>query len=176
MCGIFSILNNCLNESDIIRCFQEGIQRGPEESSIKWVNEFNIALGFHRLAINGLTDAAMQPMQIDNCILICNGEIYNSADLHHKTDIVNGSGSDCEIIIHLYLKYGIEQTLRMLDGVYSFILLDTSKWELFVARDLFGVRPLFCLYDAGDTQGFASEIKMLVGLKTETAENIQRKY
>jgi len=170
MCGIFSILNNCLNDSDIIRCFQEGIQRGPEESSIKWVNEFNIALGFHRLAINGLTDAAMQPMQIDNCILICNGEIYNSADLHYKTDIVNKSGSDCEIIIHLYLKYGIEQTLRMLDGVYSFILLDTSKWELFVARDLFGVRPLFCLYDAGDTQGFASEIKMLVGLKTETAE------
>ena len=76
----------------------------------------------------------------------------------------NGSGSDCEIIIHLYLKYGIEQTLRMLDGVYSFVLLDIDKEELFVARDLFGVRPLFCLYDTGYTLGFASEIKTLVGI------------
>jgi asparagine synthase (glutamine-hydrolysing) len=112
----------------------------------------------------------MQPMQIDQCVLICNGEIYNSADLHKKMGVRNGSGSDCEIIIHLYLKYGIEQTLRMLDGVYSFVLLDIDKEELFVARDLFGVRPLFCLYDTGYTLGFASEIKTLVGLKTTTAE------
>ena len=63
MCGIFSILNNCLKEDEIIRCFQEGVQRGPEESSIEGIQEFKITLGFHRLAINGLTDAAMQPMQ-----------------------------------------------------------------------------------------------------------------
>ena len=170
MCGIFSILNNCLKEADIVRCFQQGSQRGPEESSIKWFHELKAVLGFHRLAINGLTTTAMQPMQIDQCVLICNGEIYNSADLHKKMAVENGSGSDCEIIIHLYLKYGIEQTLRMLDGVYSFVLLDTDKEELFVARDLFGVRPLFCLYDNGHTQGFASEIKTLVGLKTTTAE------
>lgn len=170
MCGIFSILNNCLKETDIIQCFQQGIQRGPEESSIKWLPELKLVVGFHRLAINGLTASAMQPMQIDQCILICNGEIYNSADLHKKAGVENKTGSDCEIIIHLYLKYGIEQALRMLDGVYSFVLLDTTKEELFVARDLFGVRPLFCLYDAGHTQGFASEMKTLVGLKTETAE------
>ena len=170
MCGIFSILNNCLKETDIIQCFQQGIQRGPEESSIKWLPELKLVVGFHRLAINGLTASAMQPMQIDKCILICNGEIYNSADLHKKAGVENKTGSDCEIIIHLYLKYGIEQALRMLDGVYSFVLLDTTKEELFVARDLFGVRPLFCLYDAGYTQGFASEMKTLVGLKTETSE------
>ena len=144
MCGIFSILNNCLKETDIIQCFQQGIQRGPEESSIKWLPELKLVVGFHRLAINGLTASAMQPMQIDQC-MICNGEIYNSADLHKKAGVENKTGSDCEIIIHLYLKYGIEQALRMLDGVYSFVLLDTTKEELFVARDLFGVRPLFCL-------------------------------
>ena len=170
MCGIFSLLNNSSKESDIIRCFQEGIQRGPEESSIKWFHELKAVFGFHRLAINGLTETAMQPMQIDHCLLICNGEIYNSADLHEKAGVENKTGSDCEIIIHLYLKYGFEQALRMLDGVYSFVLLDISKEELFVARDLFGVRPLFCLYDGGYTQGFASEMKTLVGLKTETAE------
>ena len=51
--------------------------------------------------------------------------------------------SDCEVIIHLYLKYGIEQTLNMLDGVFAFVLLDENKNEVYVARDLFGVRPLF---------------------------------
>ena len=60
------------------------------------------------------------------------------------------TGSDCEVIIHLYIKYGIEQTLIMLDGVFSFILYDNRISEdlnnrLYVARDPYGVRPLYYL-------------------------------
>ena len=53
------------------------------------------------------------------------------------------TGSDCEVIIHLYLTYGIEQTLRMLDGVYGFILYDFREGhqQAFMARDQIGVRP-----------------------------------
>lgn len=170
MCGIFSLINNSSEEEDVIQCFQRGIGRGPEESSIKWYHDLKAVFGFHRLAINGLTEAAMQPMIIEQCLLICNGEIYNSLSLHQESEIINKTGSDCEIIIHLYLKYGIEQTLRMLDGVYAFVLFDIAKEELFVARDMFGVRPLFCLYSNGHIHGIASEIKTLVGLKNETSE------
>ena len=82
------------------------------------------------------------------------------------------TGSDCEVIIHLYLKYGIEQTLQMLDGVYAFILYDNRinddlQNKVYVARDPLGVRPLYYLkkpYQIEENKqfGFASELKCLV--------------
>jgi asparagine synthase (glutamine-hydrolysing) len=83
-----------------------------------------MVLGFHILAINGVNMESNQPLVIENIVLICNGEIYNYKQLYQYMNLDPYTGSDCEIIIHLYLKYGIEQTLTMLDGVYSFILLD----------------------------------------------------
>jgi asparagine synthase (glutamine-hydrolysing) len=83
-------------------------------------------------------------------------------------NITPTTNSDCEVIIHLYIKYGFEQTLQMLDGVFSFILYDLSlhkKYsELFVARDPYGVRPLYEL--KSDLQnniiyGYASDLKVL---------------
>jgi asparagine synthase (glutamine-hydrolysing) len=82
------------------------------------------------------------------------------------------TGSDCEVIIHLYIKYGIQQTLTMLDGVFSFILYDNRIHEdlnnkIYIARDPFGVRPLYYLKNTGDCYdrfnlyGFASELKCL---------------
>ena len=156
MCGIFAILNKQHDEKTLISHFIKGTSRGPENSSIEFLS--NITLGFHRLAINGLNKSANQPLHIGECILICNGEIYNYKELHKLIDVPNSSGSDCEIIIHLYQKYGIEQTLQLLDGVYAFLLLDKNK--VFVARDLFGVRPLFKMKSESGL-GFASEIKML---------------
>ena len=135
MCGIFSILNNQFKEEDIIANFEHGKARGPEESSIKWYKDLHIVLGFHRLAINGLNNSAMQPLKKNNCILICNGEIYNSKELHKLIGVANESGSDCEIITDLYLKYGITQTLRVLDGVYAFVLVDITKEKIFIARE-----------------------------------------
>ena len=105
----------------------------------------NLSLfGFHRLAINGYKDSASnQPFDINNIILICNGEIYNWKELYQIIDVEPNTKSDCEIIIHLYLKFGIEQTLNMLDGVFAFILLDKSNDAIYIARDPYGVRPLF---------------------------------
>jgi asparagine synthase (glutamine-hydrolysing) len=68
--------------------------------------------------------------------------------------------SDCEVIIHLYIKYGIDQTLRMLDGVFAFILYTSDV--IYVARDPYGVRPLYHFYNSKtNIFGFASELKML---------------
>ena len=142
MCGIFSLLNANTIAPDIIQNFQKGKPRGPEVSIIRiFLN--SIIFGFHRLAINGLTKMSDQPLNISNCVLICNGEIYNYKYLYSLINVKEFSKSDCEIIIHLYKKYGIHQTLQMLDGVFAFVLLDLETKEVFIARDTFGVRPLF---------------------------------
>ena len=70
------------------------------------------------------------------------------------------SNSDCEPILHLYLKFGIQKTVDMLDGVFAFALLDNSNDTIFVARDPYGVRPLYYFYD-GENFVVSSEINGL---------------
>ena len=171
-------------------------------------------MGFHRLAINGLNSKSNQPLILDDITLVCNGEIYNYKELYEMMGVVPTTDSDCEVIVHLYKHYGIDHTLQMLDGVFSFILCDydvnSDYAKTYIARDPYGVRPLYMLYhdndlsekmsklkenlmnsmmneDAFDASnntinieigtdiynrnnkllGFASEIKMLHGFKTE---------
>lgn len=162
MCGIFSILNNTEFSDEIINeQFEKGKNRGPEYSKLVSFN--NLKLGFHRLAINGLNDKSNQPFFINDVILICNGEIYNYKYLYELMEIKPETDSDCEVIIHLYLRYGIEQTLTMLDGVFAFVLYDTKKNLIYVARDPYGVRPLYQLSNLTNycLLGFSSELKCL---------------
>ena len=146
MCGIFSLLNNegCYTPEEIKKSFMKGQKRGPEFSELKEIDN-NLLFGFHRLAINGLNDYSNQPMTIDGITLICNGEIYNYQKLFSYINITPSTKSDCEIIIHLYKHYGIEYTLQLLDGVFAFILYDKQKELLYVARDPYGVRPLYMM-------------------------------
>jgi asparagine synthase (glutamine-hydrolysing) len=150
MCGIFALFNNDndFNEKFIHDQFMKGKNRGPEFSVLKNVM-IRSQFGFHRLAINGLNTNSNQPLQDGDIILICNGEIYNYKELYELMDIKPNTDSDCEVILHLYKKYGIEQTLQLLDGVFSFVLIDyrlnNSKSKLYIARDPYGVRPLYIL-------------------------------
>jgi asparagine synthase (glutamine-hydrolysing) len=174
MCGIFSLLNNNnLPDKLVIQSFQKGKNRGPEFSLLKKINIL-CDFGFHRLAINGLNEGSNQPITIDDVTLICNGEIYNYKELYQFINVEKKTESDCEIIIHLYLLYGIEYTLQLLDGVFSFILCDArindtfDDTKLYVCRDPYGVRPLYHLKplteNTIDIHGFASEVKMLIDL------------
>ena len=169
MCGIFSILNYNNDTENISpksykklqHSFNKGQLRGPEFSIL---NKYeNIYLGFHRLAINGLNSKSNQPFDIDNIILICNGEIYNYKNLATENNIKLTTDSDCEIIVHMYKLYGIEYTLNILDGVFSFILYDKITNQIIVARDPYGVRPLYYFHE-NKTIGFASELKVLYNL------------
>lgn len=179
MCGIFGILNNDNKKELITNSFLKGKGRGPETSSLNFYEtsrkENEIVLGFHRLAINGyLNENSEQPFDKRDCVLICNGEIYNWKELlklqKNHEDIPYGS-SDCEIILHLYKNYGIEYTYQVLDGVFAFILFDKIKQEVYVARDMYGVRPLFMGMESknlGEFQYFfGSEIKMIYDLKKD---------
>jgi asparagine synthase (glutamine-hydrolysing) len=165
MCGILSVVGDTslFNETT----FKKGAKRGPEHSVVKIIEE-DILFGFHRLAINGLNEKSNQPLTIDNVVLICNGEIYNYKRLYSIMNCVPETDSDCEVIIHMYKKYGIKQTLLMLDGVFAFVLYDKSNQQVYVARDPYGVRPLYMVsimsHDSNKFQYsyvFSSEIKMI---------------
>ena len=149
MCGILAILNNnnnTIHYDNINIAMEAGRNRGPEKSTLELYN--NIIFGFHRLAINGMNSESGQPMKIDEITLICNGEIFNYKELFEMIGETPKTNSDCEIIIHLYKKYGIEHTLRMLDGEFAFAILDSRNKEQMVfhyARDPYGVRPLYIL-------------------------------
>ena len=165
MCGIFTIVNsddNINNDCDTIEtAFYNGQPRGPEFSTLN--NYDNVCIGFHRLAINGLNDKSNQPFEIDNTVMVCNGEIYNFKQLALENSIKLTTDSDCEIILHLYLMYGIEYTLTLLDGVFAIIIYDKNNNKLIAARDPYGVRPLY-YYIENRTISFASELKVLYSL------------
>ena len=168
MCGIFSLLNsNNLSIDFINDAFLKGESRGPEFSKLD-DSFLKMVIGFHRLAINGLNEKSNQPFNLHDIILICNGEIYNYKKLYESMNITPTTDSDCEVIIHLYLKYGIEQTLIMLDGVFSFVLYDNRILNgldntVYIARDPYGVRPLYRLISTDSNMvGVASEMKCLI--------------
>ena len=199
MCGIFGLLNNknSFNNDIIKTAFDKGTPRGPESSTIKSYSD-NITLGFKRLAINGLDNLSGQPMTIGGVTIICNGEIYNFKELYKMMKIEPNSGSDCEVIIHMYKKFGFEYTLTMLDGVFAILLYDnetsnnSDNSKLYVARDPFGVRPLYVLesnfIDSNNSKiyqknvineeiiGFASEIKSLSTFLDDSGNLLLKKF
>lgn len=153
MCGIFAALTN----GDFHNFFQKLQHRGPDRSKI--YQDDQCFMGFHRLCIHDTTHHGDQPLELDNIKLICNGEIYNYEELIKENNFKMTSHSDCEVILHMYKKYGLRETLDQLDGVYAFVLKDGDKF--YVARDSYGVRPLF--YGTGEAgiMYFASEMKAL---------------
>ena len=160
MCGIFGIINpdNSIIYDTLNKYFIKGSKRGPEFSILK--SYYNVTLGFHRLAINGLNKESNQPFEIDNIYLICNGEIYNYKELAYENNIKLTTDSDCEIILHLYKKFGIEYTLNVLDGVFAFILYDLNNHCIYIARDPYGVRPLY-YFSENNVLGFSSTLKCI---------------
>jgi len=144
MCGIFAYLGNKYNNSELIESSNKISHRGPDNSIHKTINN-NLFFSFHRLSINGLNSQSNQPFEIDGIHLICNGEIFNFKDLIVKYGFENDykSESDCEIIVHLYKKFGIDKTCKELDGEFAFILYDENKDILYISRDHIGVRSLY---------------------------------
>ena len=228
MCGIFFLTQiakeyNRGSVDKIKAAFQSGAGRGPDNYVFtenfyanpkyhhpvgsNYDHQHYFHLGFHRLSINGLDEGSNQPLIVDGVALICNGEIYNYKELYEEHGITPQTHSDCEVIIHLYLKYGIEQTLQLIHGVFAFVLIDdrnlisntlssldkeidkhaaniisyaqtTSNADnyvdmdvedgpmlydrkVIVARDSYGIRPMFFVDHGDRTFGVASLLKQL---------------
>jgi asparagine synthase (glutamine-hydrolysing) len=162
MCGIFAYIGDKYVDSELIESTNNIVHRGPDNSIHKRINN-NIFFSFHRLAINGLNAESNQPFEINGIHLICNGEIFNYKELINKYNLENDykSSSDCEIIVHLYKRCGIEKTCKELDGEFAFILYDEPNELLFIARDHIGVRSLYWSNKDDNDYCICSEIKGL---------------
>lgn len=163
MCSIMGYCGVC----DDLEAFQKGfaktISRGPDDSRI--VDTGNGLLGFHRLAIMGLTASGMQPFSLGGSYVVCNGEIFGFERLRESLSdrYTFQSDSDCEVLLPLYETYGTEM-FRMLDAEFACIIYDGKTQEYIAARDPIGIRPLYYGYDKKGTIVFASEAKNLIGL------------
>ena len=153
MCGIFAYLSKqkISDESkiDITKIAMLSKIRGPDNTVTRIVDEYKY-LVFHRLCINDLSEAGNQPLNHPDDVgltLICNGEIYNYNELIQQNNFSLSSSSDCEVILHMYKKYGIEHTVKNLDGVFAFVLIDNHTNKIFMARDPLGVRAMYMGFD-----------------------------
>ena len=167
MCGIGGIISG--GEADtkkVLHNFQKVlVHRGPDSKGyfIDSKNSLEIGFAHTRLSIIDLSPSANQPIsnEDESIYLICNGEIYNYKELR-KNLIKNHrfkSESDSEVIVHLYEEKG-ESLLEDLRGMFAFAIWDKKKNKLFLARDRFGIKPLYYSYENGNFV-FASEIKAL---------------
>ncbi len=163
MCSIMGYCDKAAAIEEFKKGFLKTVSRGPDDSRI--VDTGSGILGFHRLAIMGLTPEGMQPFRLGDSYAVCNGEIYGyekiKAELAKKYEFK--SGSDCEILLPMYREYGTDM-FAMLDAEFALIIYDGEAKEFIAARDPIGIRPLYYGYDKNDAIVFASEPKNLVGL------------
>lgn len=178
MCGIWGSIGTAVPEDKAKSAILSLKARGPEASRI--VQGARFQLGFTRLAINGLTDAGMQPMSFGSFQWVCNGEIYNHKDLEERYGIVTESGSDCEVLGELFSKVAPQTDaasfFRCLDGVFAFLCVDTASRSLWVGRDPYGVRPLYVGYGLGPIQETPEGNKRWVAVEGGVREVLQIQF
>lgn len=167
MCGIWAALKAAgFTTEQALNYVKKLEPRGPEYTALNDIS--GVLLGFTRLAINGLTPLGHQPFLQPNTATVCNGEIYNYKELAVRWNLELPEGtSDCAIIPHLASKLSPTELVRTLDGVFAFAHVNTQTNQLLVARDPFGVRPLFEAQYADGSTIWSSEIKAFPSNYTE---------
>lgn len=166
MCGIAGVCN--LNgepvSSGLLKRMTDSIaHRGPDGEG-QYVDG-PVGLGHRRLAIIDLSPAGHQPMasKTGEIIITYNGEIYNFPKLRVELEALGyhfHSRTDTEVVVHAYEAWG-EQCVDRFDGMFAFALLDRKRRRLFLARDRYGVKPLYW-YCTNGLFIFASEIKAIL--------------
>lgn len=166
MCGFTGIISKKEYNDDSIRSMLESIRhRGPDNLSF-YENE-NLHLGFARLQIIDLDPRSNQPMidEETGAVIVFNGEVYNYKELRQD---LQGNGiefkttSDTEVILKGYLKYG-KSILSKLRGMFAFAIFHKNK--VFMARDHFGIKPLYYGFNDKGEFIFGSELKALISNK-----------
>ena len=166
MCSIMGYWGTDVPRELFEKGFERTRSRGPDDTRV--VDTGMGLLGFHRLAIMGLHPEGMQPFRLGKRWLVCNGEIYGFETFKRALagEYDFASGSDCEVLLPLYRKYGVAM-FAMLDAEFACILFDGETGSCVAARDPIGIRPLYYTYDRAGSIIFASEPKNLVGLGGE---------
>ena len=163
MCGIAGSINVPFTKEHLI----EIKHRGPDSMGVNNFETKNhqIFLGQTRLSIVDLSDAGFQPMtdQSGNYTILMNGEIYNHEDLRKNITEIDFKGhSDTETVLYHLIKNGIDG-LSKLNGIFSIAFFDHRNEKLYLARDPFGIKPLY-FYQNNDKLIFSSEIRFINNL------------
>jgi asparagine synthase (glutamine-hydrolysing) len=160
MCGIFAFIGTHFTEEQLREYFTSIAHRGPDNSVVEKITE-EILLVFHRLSIMGLDHDSDQPMKKDGLSLICNGEIYSFRKSINEFGFDYQSHSDCEIILHLFQRVGIAETMKRLDDEFAFVLYDENAKKVYIGRDPLGIRSLYYGVTEHGEYAFSSEMKGL---------------
>ncbi len=166
MCGIAGIFNYRKDpvSEDVLKKMTRIVKhRGPDDEGF-WTDGF-IGLGHRRLSIMDLTSAAHQPMVSDDgrYVIIYNGEVYNFRELKKHLESQGNlfhSASDTEVVLNAWSFWGSDALLKF-NGMFAFALWDRKKNILILARDRFGIKPLY-YWDDGNKLVFGSEIKSIL--------------
>ena len=163
MCGIVGIINKTGKEVvyPILKKMADTIHhRGPDEDGL--MIDGSVGFFHKRLSIIDLS-TGQQPMTFENYTIVFNGEIYNYIELKKelkKKGHAFHTTSDTEVILHLYKEYGSD-SVNLLNGMFAFIIYDKNNNSIFLARDHFGIKPLYW-YHSNQFIAFGSEIKALL--------------
>lgn len=170
MCGISGIfayhdLAPPVDEGELLRVRDRMVARGPDAAGLWISDDRRVGFAHRRLAIIDLSPGGVQPMhdpETHNWIVF-NGEIYNHQALRaqlNRAGVVTRSLSDTEVLLKLYALHG-SAMLTMLRGMFAFAIWDAQKRHMFIARDAYGIKPLY-IADDGRTLRFASQVKALL--------------
>lgn len=158
MCGISGF--NFNNEHLIRQMNIAQLHRGPDGEGF-YVDDF-VSLGHRRLSIIDLSEQANQPMFYKQFTIVFNGEIYNFKEIKDELILKKHmftTSSDTEVILHSFEEWGTN-CLNHFNGMWAFCIYDRTKQEFFVARDRFGIKPLYYYFEK-EQFIFASEIKAI---------------
>ncbi len=166
MCGIAGVLNKGNHGARLVHAMTDCIiHRGPDDEG-HYVDD-TIAMGMRRLSIIDLEGGKQPITSADgNFVIVFNGEIYNYRALREdllKQGYLFKTDTDTEVILHLFESEG-SACLTKLRGMFAFAILDKRNQKLFVARDYFGIKPLYYLLNDGVITAFGSEIKSILSL------------
>ena len=170
MCGVNGIFAyhyaaNPIDQDELVRTRDYMAKRGPDGKGAWVSNDRRVGFGHRRLSIIDLSDAGAQPMASADGMLVVtfNGEIYNYRELRRSLEgkgRVFRSQSDTEVLLHLYAEKG-EAMVHELRGMFAFAIWNAEEKRLFLARDPYGIKPLYYA-DDGWTLRFASQVKALL--------------
>jgi len=170
MCGINGIFayhsaSSPPQDTELLKTREAMRSRGPDGSGAWWSLDRRCGLGHRRLSIIDLSDRASQPMTSEDgrFVVVFNGEIYNYPQLRTELETDGAhfrTTSDTEALLHLYARHGGEMIHR-LRGMFAFAIWDHVQRRLFLARDPYGIKPLYTAND-GWTFRFASQVKALL--------------
>jgi asparagine synthase (glutamine-hydrolysing) len=166
MCGIAGVFNMDgapVSPVEIRKMTDAIAHRGPDSEGF-YIDNF-IGLGHRRLAILDLSRAGHQPMTVDgnNFTLSYNGEVYNYQELRRQLEEKGHSfrsQTDSEVVLHAYMEWG-EGCVTHFNGMFAFAIWDKTRQQLFLARDRYGIKPLYYTF-CGKSFLFGSEQKAIL--------------